>query len=365
MNVKRTPAQGPADPSNTHAAPGALAQGHAQAALQSRAHDLSSPPAHAHAELHAQIDSLNLPGVLADMARELRPQAGREGKVADYIPALAGVNAKHFGLALHTAHGTACHAAEGDALFSIQSISKVFTLTLAMRHLPEAQLWQRIGVEPSGTAFNSLVQLEFEGGKPRNPFINAGAIAVADRLVSVYGAGGAKAALLDFVSDLCGERVAFDAEVAQSEAATGYRNMAMCNFMKSYGQIDNPVDAVLDVYFHQCALSMSCAQLARALSYLCRDGAHPLRGDEAVVSNRQARRINALMLTCGTYDAAGEFAYRIGLPCKSGVGGGIVAVMPDRLTLVVWSPPLDAAGNSLLGQVALEQFVSRTGLSVF
>ena len=337
-----------------------------QASGNTTGHSLPAQAAvHATTELHAHIDHLNLPGVLAELAHELHPQAGREGQVADYIPALACVDAKHFGLALHTAHGTACQAAEGDAPFSIQSISKVFTLTLAMRHLSEAQLWQRIGVEPSGTAFNSLVQLEFEGGKPRNPFINAGAIAVADRLVSVYGVAGAKAALLDFVSDLCGERVSFDAEVAQSEAATGYRNMAMCNFMKSYGQIDNPVDAVLDLYFHQCALAMSCAQLARALSYLCRDGAHPLHDDEAVVSNKQARRINALMLTCGTYDAAGEFAYRIGLPCKSGVGGGIVAVMPDRLTLVVWSPPLDAAGNSLLGQIALEQFVSRTGLSVF
>jgi glutaminase len=325
----------------------------------------------------AQLEQLNLPAVLRDMARELTPLAGREGKVADYIPALGRIDGAHFGLALHTAHGLACHAAQGQVPFSIQSISKVFTLTLAMRHLSEAELWQRIGVEPSGTPFNSLVQLEFEGGKPRNPFINAGAIAVADRLVSVYGAddggapgqargaGGAKAALLDFVSDLCGERIAFDAEVAQSEAATGFRNVALCNFMKSYGQIDNPVEAVLDLYFHQCALRMSCEQLTRALSYLCRDGAHPLRGSEQVVSNKQARRINALMLTCGTYDAAGEFAYRIGLPCKSGVGGGIVAVVPDRLTLAVWSPPLDASGNSLLGQLALAQFVSRTGLSVF
>ena len=351
MNVKTTQAQGKA---------GAQAVREARETGASRTHT-----AQAQAELHAQIDSLNLPGVLADMARELAPQAGREGRVADYIPALACVSAQHFGLALHTAHGTGCHAAEGQAPFSIQSISKVFTLTLAMQHLSEAELWRRIGVEPSGTAFNSLVQLEFEGGKPRNPFINAGAIAVADRLVSVYGLDGAKQALLDMVSDLCGERVHFDAEVAQSEADTGFRNMAMCNFMKSYGQIDNPVDTVLDVYFHQCALSMSCAQLARALSYLCRDGAHPLHDGAAIMTERQARRINALMLTCGTYDAAGEFAYRIGLPCKSGVGGGILAVVPDRLTLVAWSPALDETGNSVLGQKALELFTQRTGLSIF
>ena len=308
---------------------------------------------------------MDLQPILDGIVSSLAPHAGSEGKVADYIPALACVGAAHFGMALHAADGQGATAGEGQTLFSVQSISKVFTLTLAMRHLSERELWQRIGVEPSGTAFNSLVQLEFENGKPRNPFINAGAIAVADRLVSVYGHQGAKAALLELVSDLCGEPIGFDEVVAASEAATGYRNKAMCDFMKSFGQIDNAVDAVLDVYFHQCALRMSCTQLALALSYLCRDGAHPLRGSEQVVSNKQARRINALMLTCGTYDTAGEFAYRIGLPCKSGVGGGIVAVMPDRLTLCVWSPPLDASGNSLLGQVALEQFVSRTGISVF
>ena len=153
--------------------------------------------------------------------------------------------------------------------------------------------------------------------------------------------------------------------MAASEAATGYRNQALANFMKSFGRIDYPVQTVLDLYFHQCALSMSCLQLARAACYLCRDGAHPLTGGAPIVTNRQARRINSLMLTCGTYDAAGEFAYRIGLPCKSGVGGGILAVVPDHLTLVVWSPALDETGNSVLGQKALELFTQRTGLSIF
>ena len=167
------------------------------------------------------------------------------------------------------------------------------------------------------------------------------------------------------MGQLAGEPIEFDPEVAASEAATGFRNAAMANFMKSFGKLDHEVGAVLDLYFHQCALRMNCLQLARAASYLCRDGAHPQRAGESVVTNRQARRLNALMLTCGTYDAAGEFAFRIGLPCKSGVGGGIVAVVPDRLTLAVWSPALDATGNSLLGMKALEMFVGRTGLSVF
>ncbi len=301
--------------------------------------------------------------ILDDIAATLAAERGRHGQVATYIPALARIDARHFGLALVTADGQTAVAGDGALPFSIQSISKLFTLTLAMQQLGE-DLWDRIGREPSGDPFNSLLQLEHEQGKPRNPFINAGAIAVADRLVSVFGSH-AKAELLALMARLAGEPIAFDHEVAASEAATGFRNLAMANFMKSFGKLDNPVDAVLDLYFHQCALSMSCQQLARATSYLSRDGVLPRSTDGAICTERQTRRINALMLTCGTYDAAGEFAFRIGLPCKSGVGGGIVAVVPDRLTLAVWSPALDATGNSHLGMQALELFVARTGLSVF
>jgi glutaminase len=298
--------------------------------------------------------------LLDDIVATLRPELGREGHVADYIPALARVPAAQFGIALRTCEGVEAHAGDSGTPFSIQSISKLFTLTLAMQALGE-RLWERIGREPSGNPFNSLVQLEAEQGKPRNPFINAGAIAVADRLASLPDAKGAILALL---SGLCGEPVAFDEEVAASEAGTGFRNAALANFMKSFGSIDNDVAAVLDVYFHHCALRMNCVQLARAASYLCKDGVHPLTGAQ-ILTERQARRVNALMLTCGTYDAAGEFAYRIGLPCKSGVGGGIVAVVPDRLTLCVWSPALEASGSSLLGMKALEMFATRTGLSIF
>ncbi|MEO7055291.1 MAG: glutaminase [Caldimonas sp.] len=298
--------------------------------------------------------------VLTEIHEALRPSLGREGRVASYIPALARVPADRFGIALRTTDGLQAAAGDGAEPFSIQSISKLFTLTLALRLIGEP-LWERIHREPSGNPFNSLVQLESEQGVPRNPFINAGAIAVADRLISV---GAAKRRLLEMLTDLAGEPIAFDGEVAASEAGTGYRNIALANFMKSFGRLDNEVGEVLDLYFHQCAVRMSCVQLARAAGYLCRDGAHPLGGDP-VVSERQARRLNALMLTCGTYDAAGDFAYRIGLPCKSGVGGGIVAVVPDRLTLAVWSPAVDGSGNSVLGTLALEMFASRTGLSIF
>ncbi len=303
---------------------------------------------------------MNFQPILDAIAEEVR-SFPCDGKVASYIPALARVPADQFGIALRTVEGQEAAAGSATVPFSVQSISKVFTLTLAMRLVGE-RLWERIGREPSGDPFNSLVQLEHEHGVPRNPLINAGAIAVADRLVSECA--DPKARILELVSELCGEAVSFDEEVAASEAATGFRNIALANFIKSFGKLDNPVDAVLDVYFHQCAISMSCAQLARAAAYLCRDGRHPQR-DEKIVSERQARRINALMLTCGTYDAAGEFAFRIGMPCKSGVGGGIIAVLPDRLSLCVWSPGLGASGNSVAGMRALELFVEKTGLSVF
>ena len=306
---------------------------------------------------------MDFQAILDEIDAELRPRLGREGKVASYIPALARVEAAQFGIALRTCAGVEAAAGESAVPFSIQSVSKLFALTLGMRLLGDA-LWERIHREPSGNPFNSLLQLESEQGVPRNPFINAGAIAVSDRLVSTLGAR-AKAGLLEMLSSLAGEAIAFDDEVAASEATTGFRNVALANFMKSFGKIDNEVAAVLDFYFHQCAVRMSCRQLARAAGYLCRDGAHPLDSASAVVSERQARRLNALMLTCGTYDAAGEFAYRIGLPCKSGVGGAIVAVVPDTLSLCVWSPAVDASGNSVLGTQALELFASRTGLSIF
>lgn len=298
--------------------------------------------------------------ILESIVDEVMPLT-REGNVATYIPALARVPKEQFGIALRTVDGREARAGSADVRFSIQSISKVLSLSLGMKTVGES-LWERIGREPSGDPFNSLVQLEHEHGVPRNPFINAGAIAVADRLVSALP--DPKAALLELSSSLADTAIAFDAEVAASEAATGFRNVAMANFMKSFGKLDNPVDTVLDVYFHQCSLAMSCVELARAFGYLCRDGAHPCDGPQ-VLDTRQTRRVNALMLTCGTYDAAGEFAYRIGLPCKSGVGGGILAVIPDRLTLCVFAPGLGPTGNSVAGMRALELFVEKTKLSVF
>ncbi|WP_418315790.1 glutaminase [Piscinibacter sakaiensis] len=305
-------------------------------------------------------NALDATAVLDGINAEVRPMLG-EGRVARYIPALARVPIDQFGIALSGIGGDDAAAGDATTPFSIQSVSKLLGLTLALQAVGSA-LWERVGREPSGDPFNSLIQLEHEQGLPRNPFINAGAICVADQLVTSYG--DPKQALLDLASRLCREPVAFDAEVARSERETGFRNAALVNFMKSFGRIRNDVDAVLDVYFHQCALVMNCRQMARAFGFLANEGVQPGSG-EAIVTPRQARRINALMLTCGTYDAAGEFAFLIGLPCKSGVGGGIVAIAPRQLSLCVWSPGLDATGNSVAGRRALELFATRTGLSVF
>jgi glutaminase len=295
------------------------------------------------------------------IARDIRPQL-RRGRVATYIEALARVPRDRFGMAVRTVDGTEYVTGDADVPFSIQSISKVFTLTMAMGFVGE-KIWKRVGREPSGNPFNSLVQLEREEGIPRNPFINAGAHVVTDCLASHLG--DPRQDILSFVRIVSGNPgVAYDTEVAASERATGYRNFALANFLKSFGNLDGDVDGVLDLYFHQCAIAMSCRDLCRAVSYLANDGIDPASGAR-IVPKPHARRINSLMLTCGLYDAVGNFAFRVGLPAKSGVGGGIVAVWPRRLTVCVWSPGLDGTGNSLAGTRALELFSQRTGASIF
>ncbi|WP_345295360.1 glutaminase [Luteimonas vadosa] len=299
--------------------------------------------------------------ILDWIAAEVRPWVGR-GKVADYIPRLAEVPADRFGMAVATLDGRLLQVGDAEEAFSIQSISKVFTLTMALEALGN-ELWNRVGREPSGSPYNSLVQLEREHGIPRNPLINAGAHVVADVILS--SDDDARGRLLSFVRARSDDMaVEMDPEVARSERVAGYRNTALANFIRSFGNLDNPVEAVLDFYYHQCAIRMNCVDLARSFLYLANRGRCQHSG-EVVISPERAKRINAIMLTCGTYDAAGEFAFRVGLPAKSGVGGGIVAVVPNVLAVAVWSPGLDDKGNSLAGAQALDLFTTRTGLSVF
>ncbi|MEZ5640084.1 MAG: glutaminase [Burkholderiaceae bacterium] len=303
---------------------------------------------------------MNYQSLLDSIATEVAPMIG-QGKVADYIPALARVPIAQFGIALRTIDGHTAAAGDADTPFSIQSVSKVLGLTLGLQAMGPA-LWERIGREPSGNAFNSLVQLESERGKPRNPFINAGALCVADRLLSAHAEPARVFAELG--RQLHGASFVFDEEVARSERETGYRNAALVNFIKSFKQIDNDVEDVLALYCHQCSIVATCTQLAHAFGYLANGGEQPGTGAR-IVDREQARRINSVMLTCGTYDAAGEFAFKVGIPCKSGVGGAIVAVIPGEMVLCAWSPGLDETGNSVVARRALELFVTRTGLSVF
>jgi glutaminase len=286
------------------------------------------------------------------------------GKVADYIPALARVDPAQFGMAIVLADGSVHLAGDAATPFSIQSISKVFTLTMALQRRGE-RVWDRVGREPSGSAFNSIVALETEQGIPRNPLINAGAIVVSDMVLGHDEPRTAIGDVLRFVRDLAGDdSISIDSEVANSEAVTGFRNTALANYMKSFGNMSAEVDGALKLYFHQCALSLTCQQLAMAGRYLMLDGAHPVSG-KSVIDVQLARRINALMLMCGHYDGSGEFAYRVGIPGKSGVGGGILAIVPGKASIAVWSPGLNARGNSLLGTRSLEMLAAETGWSVF
>ena len=307
--------------------------------------------------------SEDLGRAVREIADAMRARPDR-GAVAGYIPELARVDPGQFGLAVIDAEGRVEAAGDCDVPFSIQSISKVFTLTLALG-LAGDRLWERVGREPSGSPFNSIVQLEREQGVPRNPFINAGAIAVTDTILAGRRPRETLGEILRFVQSLAmDDAIAIDREVAASEARTGFRNAALANYMKSFGVLRNPVEFTLGVYFHHCAIAMSCRQLARAGRFLAHLGRDPGSGF-SVVQPERARRINALMLTCGHYDGSGEFAYRVGLPGKSGVGGGILAVAPGRASVAVWSPGLDAAGNSHLGRIALEALARRMGWSIF
>lgn len=304
---------------------------------------------------------MDLNKVVNDIFQEVAPLASK-GKVANYIPALANISPNLLSISVHTVNGDSHSVGDSCIPFSIQSISKVFGFTLAYKMLG-GDIWKRLGKEPSGNAFNSLVQLEYEKGIPRNPFINAGALVISDMLLSLYP--NPQQALLDFVRRIADEpSISYNIEVAKSEKATGYRNAALAYFMKSFGNIHNPVDDVLDFYFLQCSLEMSTDCLSKSFLYLANHGVVPYT-NEQILTMSQAKRISALMITSGLYNESGDFAYRVGMPAKSGVGGGIVAIIPKKLSVCVWSPPLNEYGNSLAGIEALERFTSYTGESVF
>lgn len=283
-----------------------------------------------------------------------------KGKVATYIPELAGVDPNHFGMAVALEDGRLLTAGDADVPFSIQSVSKVFALALALGRVGD-QLWYRVGREPSGLSFDSILLLEREDGIPRNPFINAGALVTTDTYLAGSSPREALGELIRFIRAAADDdSIHINEKVAQSELATGHRNFSLAHYLASHGNLRSDVDKVLGTYCHQCAIEMSCRQLALAGRFLIEAETVP-----ALVAVQRRRRINALMMTCGHYDGSGDFAFRVGLPGKSGVGGGILVISPGRASIAVWSPGLNRYGNSKLGTEAMETFAKRTGWSVF
>lgn len=298
-------------------------------------------------------------GVLADVSAYKG-----QGTVASYIPALAQADPNKLGLALVLNDGSSYCAGDSDETFSIQSISYVFALCLALHHV-KAALWNHVGREPAGNPVNSVLQLELEKGRPRNPLTSVGALILCDQLIAGEGPDVAVGELVGFLRDRCGDdTVDVDETIVMSESRAGAFNRSMAHFISAFGNLTHKVEDVLSVYYRICSVAMSCRQLAQAALFLAFDGVDPRTGDAVTIASR-SRRINALMLTCGHYDNSGDFAFRVGLPGKSAVSGAILAVIPGHGAACVWSPGLNSAGTSLAGSQALERLAERTGWSVF
>ncbi len=285
-----------------------------------------------------------------------------QGEPASYIPELSKVDSNHFGVHYASIDGTSYGEGDYQMKFSMQSIAKVLSFAMAYKILDE-HIWDRVGVEPSGTSFNSLVQLEADRGIPRNPFMNSGAIVIADILISHFN--DARTEFLDFVRTLCDNTdVTYSTKIVESEKAAGFRNRALCNFLKSFGNLRNDPLDVLDLYFNICSLEVSCQDLTAMFLFLANNGIKVSTGSQ-ILTTSQNKRINALMQTCGFYDESGEFAFKVGLPGKSGVGGGIIAIHPGKYAIAVWSPRLNKKGNSFKGMRFLEAFTTKSNLSIF
>ncbi|MFK2822379.1 glutaminase [Arcobacter sp. YIC-80] len=305
---------------------------------------------------------MNYQEILEEINEEIKPYL-KKGDVADYIPALQKVKKNDFAMSIIDVDLNEYHVGSHKKPFSIQSISKVFTFALALQNYSK-ELYKRVGHEPSGDPFNSLVQLEYENGIPRNPFINAGAIVTTDALISLYKESTFEYILHFIQSTANDDTIFYNKNVYKSELKHGYRNLALINLMKSFQNIKNFTDSVMQTYFKQCSIEMSTKQLAKSMLFLANHGENPIT-KESLINENKAKRVNALMLTCGHYDASGDFAYKVGLPGKSGVGGGIVAIVPKKMAICVYSPRLNSYGNSLAGTKALELFAKKTGLSIF
>ena len=308
-----------------------------------------------------QLIEMNYEKTFEEIYNELLNREDR-GSVADYIPELANVDPDQFGVCLTTVKREEFSYGDAEKRFSIQSIAKVLSFVMAYSSI-KSNIWERTNLEPAGTPFNSLLQLEHDRGIPRNPFINAGALVICDILVSELTSP--KENIRAFIRRLSGNNtVDFNPAVAHAEKKAGSRNYAMIYLMKSFGNIRNDIETVMDLYCHLCAIEMSCKELSGTFLFLANNGVVPWSG-ERILSPSRTKRTNALMQTCGFYDEAGQFTFKVGLPGKSGVGGGIVAIHPEKYAIAVWSPRLNKKGNSYKGMLFLEEFTTKTRLSIF
>lgn len=289
----------------------------------------------------------------------------KNGKVADYIPALAKANTNDVAVAIYDGNDICFSEGNYDKMFTLQSISKVLTLALALIDCGENIVFNKVGMEPTGDPFNSIAKLEsLNPSKPLNPMINAGALAVSS-LIKGNTTGEKLDRLVNFIKKLSGnEEISYNQEVAQSEFETADLNRALAYFMKQHGVITGDIEELLDFYTMQCAIEVSCNDLARIGYALAHEGCHPMT-NEQIIPREIARLVKTFMVTCGMYNASGEFAIRVGIPAKSGVSGGIVGAVPHKIGIGIYSPALDEKGNSLAGMKLLELLSERYQLSIF
>jgi glutaminase len=305
-------------------------------------------PAH---ELQVLIDALHA-----------KYSANHTGQVATYIPELGKANPDQFGICLITTDGRVFEAGDCDAPFTIQSISKPFAFGLAVEELGADEVLQRVSVEPSGDSFNSI-QLQAASNRPFNPMINTGAITVSALLHAQHGARTFEH-LLERFSAIAGRQLSIDQGVYESERRTGHRNRAIAHLLLNFGVVHDEIEAALDVYFRQCSILVTARDLAMMSATLANMGRNPLTGDSAF-SIRHVKDILSIMFTCGMFDYSGQWAYRVGVPAKSGVAGGVIAVINRQLGIGTYSPRLDEYGNSVRGIEVCVDLASRLGLHVF
>lgn len=309
------------------------------------------------------IDLDAIKSAVSDITAEISSSLDK-GEATKQIAELSQVDTEQFGIAILTRDGDMICGGDAETPFSVQSISKVFSLELVLKDFGD-ELWERVGRDPSGDPYNSVIDLERHKGYPRNPFVNAGALIVVDMLLDILPPEQEVEAVVQFVAGLIdGETVSLNERVAESDEGSGHLNRAMLNIAKHFDNVRNPIPKIMEAYTRQCAIELSCRQLARVGRFLMLEGPDEAANRDLEAA-RRSRRILSLMMTAGLYDGAGEFAYRVGLPAKSGIGGGILAIAPNTASIAVWSPGLDESGNSKMGTLALEMLTDRLDWSTF